>query len=64
MNEDTLVTGHYEGTTKIWNIGVGFTLREQLTPFESSKAKVKKVNITHDNTLYVLGSDGKLFTSN
>ena len=36
----------------------GFILREELTGFESTKAKVKQVLVTHDNNLYAVGSDG------
>jgi len=58
IDEDTLITGHYEGSVKIWDIGMNFGLREQLVGFDGSKCKVKKVMVTHDNSLYALGSDG------
>ncbi|MDR3547230.1 MAG: hypothetical protein P4M11_02950 [Candidatus Pacebacteria bacterium] len=56
--EDTLVTGHAEGTVKLWDANGGYALREQLAGFEPSKARVKQVLVTSDNTLYVSGSNG------
>ena len=60
MDEDTLVTGYQEGTIKIWDVGLGFALREKLIGFEDTKASIKNLKITHENSLYAIGSDGKL----
>jgi len=56
--QDTLITGHEEGSIKVWDIGLGYALREKLTAFEASKQKVKQVVVTHENSLYAVGSDG------
>jgi WD40 repeat protein len=58
FEEDTLITGHEEGNVKIWDVTSGFMLREQLIGFKSTRGKVKQVLVTHDNTLYAVGSDG------
>ncbi len=59
-DEDTLVTGHPEGTIKVWNANVGYSLREQLSAFEGGRARIRQLAVTPDNTLYACGSDGIL----
>ena len=57
FEEDTLVTGYDTGIIKIWDVGINFALREQLTGFESDKVPVNRVLVTQDNTLYAVGSN-------
>eukprot|EP00831_Metopus_contortus_P044676 TRINITY_DN3582_c0_g1_i2.p1 TRINITY_DN3582_c0_g1~~TRINITY_DN3582_c0_g1_i2.p1 ORF type:complete len:256 (-),score=63.29 TRINITY_DN3582_c0_g1_i2:196-963(-) len=58
QDENALVTGHPDGSVAIWNVFVGFSLKERLPAFEGCKGGIKQVEFTSDNTLYGCTSDG------